>query len=235
MGGRAFRPPARARPGRVSAPPAAARATEAALAHPADCEFQTPLMTPTPTAPDRTVRPADFGSIAEALDFAATGETGLNLYGPARRAARGAALSRPEGPGACAGGAPAGGGAGARRPGGPAGRDRRDFIRAFFACQYAGLAPAPLPLPAPFGGREAYVEHVRRMLRAAEASAVLGPASLSAWLVEAAEGLDLKIAGALADLPPAGAAIAPHPRRSWTPSATCSSPRAAPAFPWAWR
>ncbi len=39
-------------------------------------------MTPTPTAPNRIVRHGDFGSIAEALDYAALGEDRVNLYGP---------------------------------------------------------------------------------------------------------------------------------------------------------
>jgi fatty-acyl-CoA synthase len=34
----------------------------------------------TPTASDRTVRFADFPTLTQALDFAATGETGINLY-----------------------------------------------------------------------------------------------------------------------------------------------------------
>ena len=39
-----------------------------------------------------------------------------------------------------------------------------DFLRAFFACQYAGLVPVPLPLPAPFGGKDVYVALLRRMM-----------------------------------------------------------------------
>ena len=116
----------------------------------------------TPTAPDRAIRLADFATLTEALDFAASGETGLNLLLacaaklaealPYARAAR-------RGPGA---------GRSACWPPGLTPGDRvgliaetdGDFVRAFFACQYAGLVPAPLPLPAPLGGREAYVEQI---------------------------------------------------------------------------
>ncbi|RZJ80090.1 MAG: fatty acyl-AMP ligase, partial [Brevundimonas sp.] len=35
----------------------------------------------TPTAPDRAIRLADFSTLVEALDFAAQGDTGVNLYG----------------------------------------------------------------------------------------------------------------------------------------------------------
>src|SRR3546814_13350064 len=36
-----------------------------------------------------------------------------------------------------------------------------DFARAFFACQYAALVPAPLPLPAALGGRTQYRSEAR--------------------------------------------------------------------------
>ena len=159
-------------------------------------------MTPTPTAPDRTYRPADFASITEALDHAATGPTGINLYSQRgqlvevltyaalREAAQGlgrALLAAGLKPG--------------ERVGLVAESDG-DFIRAFFACQYAGLAPAPLPLPAPFGGRDGYIEHIRRMLQSAGATAVFGPPALVDWLGEAAAGLGMKLVGAVQDLAP---------------------------------
>ena len=57
-----------------------------------------------------------------------------------------------------------------------------DFLRAFFACQYAGLAPAPTPLPAPFAGKEVFVAHIRRLLIAAGARAAFCPPALAVWL-----------------------------------------------------
>jgi fatty-acyl-CoA synthase len=75
-----------------------------------------------------------------------------------------------------------------------------DFLRMFFACQYAGLVPAPLPLPMAFGGREAYLNHIRRMIEAASASAAFAPRDLGTWLREATEGLDLVCAGTADDL-----------------------------------
>ena len=83
-----------------------------------------------------------------------------------------------------------------------------DFARAFFACQYAGLVPTALPLPAAFGGREAYVTHIRRMLEIASASAAFAPVALGEWLAQAVEGLSLKAAGTLAALPAATQTIA---------------------------
>src|SRR3990167_7712693 len=142
----------------------------------------------TPTAPERALRLADFPTLHEALDFAARGETGVNVYGlrgelaralpysELREAARDAAV-RLLGAGLAPG----------DRVGLIAETDA-DFVIAFFACQYAGLVPAPLPLPTPLGGREAYVEQIRRMLGTADASGLMGPAAMGAWLTEIAEG-----------------------------------------------
>ena len=86
-----------------------------------------------------------------------------------------------------------------------------DFLRAFFACQYAGLTPAPVPLPAPFGGKDAYVAHVRRMLRSAGAKAAFAPPALATWFEEAAEGLGLVLTGSISNLPKATPQSLPRP------------------------
>jgi len=146
-------------------------------------------------------RLADFATLPEALDYAAQGATGINFYSGKGelaeslpyRTLREQALKLAQQLLAAG-----------LNPG-----DRvaliadtdGDFARAFFACQYAGLVPTALPLPAAFGGREAYVTHVRRMLEIASASAAFAPAALAEWLAQAAEGLHLKACGTLADLP----------------------------------
>lgn len=78
-----------------------------------------------------------------------------------------------------------------------------DFTRAFFACQYAGLVPAPLPLPTALGGRQHYLEHLQRMVVAAAAEAVISPVSLASWVEEACTGLPLHFVGTYAQLPTA--------------------------------
>ncbi len=162
------------------------------------------ILTPTPTAPGRPTRPGDFSAIAEALDFAARQPTGVNIhslrgelaevltYAQLREnavslASRLLALGLEPGDRVAL-----------------AASSDGDFLGAFFACQYAGLVPAPLPLPAPFGGKEAYVAHVRRMLVSAKAKAAFAPSALAPWFAEAAEGLGLTLAGSLEDLPLTG-------------------------------
>jgi len=165
-----------------------------------------PPLTPTPTAPERALRPADFGSIAEALDHAAGHPTGINVHslrGELTEVIAYAALrdqARVLASRLLAAGL---------EPGERvilAADSDGDFLRAFFACQFAGLVAAPVPLPAPFGGKDAYVAHLRRMMIAAGARAAFAPAALEAWFAQAAEGLALLWVGSLHDLPcgPAG-------------------------------
>jgi fatty-acyl-CoA synthase len=166
---------------------------------------------PTPTAPDRVIRKGDFATIGEALDYAATQKTGINIH-----SARGElvevlpyAALREQALGIARRLLTAG-----LRPGdrvGVAAESDGDFLRLFFACQYAGLAPAPTPLPAPLGGKEGYVAHIRRMLIAADVRAAFASAPLAPWFAEAAEGLDLVATGLIADLPEAAASDLPAP------------------------
>ncbi len=130
-----------------------------------------------------------FATLTDALDFAALGTTGYNFYD-----VRGALISsltygdlRTR---ACDI---------AIRLAGKFERGSRiavvaetspDFLVVFFACQYAGMIPAPLPLPVNLGGKDGYLDQVRRMVTRATASAAIGPSSLRPFLTEALAGLD---------------------------------------------
>jgi fatty-acyl-CoA synthase len=151
-------------------------------------------MTPS-GAGGRAFRAADFSTLPEALDYAATGQAGANFY-----SARGDLLQvqpyrdlRDHAQSL------------ARRMirAGLAAGDRvaliaetdADFLRAFFACQYAGLVSVPMPLPVAFGGRAGYIEHIRLMLEVAKATAVLCPGPFLEMVRESAETFDLKAIG----------------------------------------
>jgi fatty-acyl-CoA synthase len=155
---------------------------------------------PTPSDPGQPRLLADFPTLAHALDYAARGQAGLNFYSgrgvlvealpyrKLREQAREIAhrllnlgLKRGERLAIVA-------------------ESDGDFVRAFFACQYAGLVPAPLPLPLAFAGRETYVAGIRRMIRSAAAVAAFAPEALLPWLREATEGLGLRLVGTLAEL-----------------------------------
>ena len=139
-----------------------------------------------------------FHTLGEALDYAATGATGLNFYSGkgellerlpyaqlreqalllARRML-GAGLKHGDHVAIIA-------------------ENEGDFVRSFFACQYAGMVPAPLPLPAALGGKDNYLQHIRRMVESAAATAALAPTALEGMLLEACAGLKLVVCGTLA-------------------------------------
>ena len=130
-------------------------------------------------------RAGGFASIPEALDYAARGETGVNFfnlrgevyasmaYGEVRKKAklfadklagryeRGARIA------IIAETSPA-------------------FLLTFFACQYAGLVPAPMPMPVNLGGKDGYLRQITQMIAGADAAAAIGPAELKEFLMEAA-------------------------------------------------
>ena len=154
---------------------------------------------PTPTG-GCACRVGEFSTLSEALDYAAKSEAGFNFYSGrgellevlpyrdlkdqsrslARRMLR-AGLSAPDRVALVA-------------------ETNASFMRAFFACQYAGLIAVPLPPPAAFGGRAGYVQHIRAMLERAEATAVLAPEAFLDMIQQAAEPFDLKVLGTLAQL-----------------------------------
>ncbi len=166
----------------------------------------------TPTENTIPLRRADFATLAEALDYAALGQTGCNFYNGRGElyevltyadlrdqaivlAHRLAGLDLP--------------------------RESRvaliaettpDFIRFFFACQYAGLVPVPLPIPFSLGSHQAYVRQLRTMLQSCRPSIAMAPENFVSFLTEAAEGLDIDYFGAPEDferLAPAETALRP--------------------------
>lgn len=64
-----------------------------------------------------------------------------------------------------------------------------EFVAAFFGALYAGVLPVPLPLPTSFGGRDAYIDQIRVQLGSAAPLLVLGPDSLKPLFAEAAHSI----------------------------------------------
>lgn len=143
----------------------------------------------TPTADHIAIRHATFGTLGEALDYAAQGLKGFNFHDAradlvrvypfselARDARRQAMRLIADGV----------------QPG-----DRvaliaetgADFAAAFFAAIYAGALPVPLPLPTSFGGRESYIEQIATQLKSCDPKLVLSPEGLYPMVAESAAGL----------------------------------------------
>ncbi len=149
----------------------------------------------TPTVNSLSLRRADFASLADALDYAAQGDTGANFYAGSGKLAtvlpyrllREQALVL------------------ARRllslrleRGGRlaiVAETNPDFLRFFFACQYAGLVPVALPASVNLGGHDAYVTRLRGLLQGCGASAAMASNHFLRFLREAAEGADLAFIG----------------------------------------
>ncbi len=157
-------------------------------------------------------RLAGFDSLAAGLDYAARGASGFTFF-----SARGAVQSRLS---YCELRAQAQ--ALARRlvRAGPApgsrvallGETGPDFPVVFFACQYAGLIPVPLPVALHLGGRAAYVARLQALIAAAGCRLAVGSPDLQPYLRAAAEGLDLdRVAtpAELLDLPADGGDLRP--------------------------
>jgi fatty-acyl-CoA synthase len=150
----------------------------------------------TPTEHNLPFRAADFATLAEALDYAAQGDTGANFYtgrgdlyaslpyAELRKEAR--VLARKLlGMGLVKGDRVA-----------LVAETNPDFLRFFFACQYSGLVPVSLPASVNLGGHTVYVTQLRGLLESSKASVAMAPNGYASFLEEAGEGLGLKLVGA---------------------------------------
>ena len=166
----------------------------------------------TPTVNSLPLRRADFATLAEALDYAAQGDTGANFYAGSGKLAtvlpyrtlrleaqelarKLLSLKLPRGARVAV-----------------IAETSPEFLRFFFACQYAGLVPVALPASANLGGHAAYVARLHGLLVGCGASVATASAQFLRFLREAAEGMDLAFVGAPADfdaLPEHAAVVQP--------------------------
>ena len=77
---------------------------------------------------------------------------------------------------------------------------RAEFVILFFACQYAGLVPVPLPATVSLGGREQYLRQLRFLIENSGARAAFASDEFVGLLRDSTQGLDLALAGRLEDL-----------------------------------
>ena len=154
-------------------------------------------VTPSPTPTDDSLprRYADFATLGEALDYAATGVRGLNFHDP-----RGT-LSRPypyselradalqQASRLIAAGVKPNDRIALIAETGP------EFASIFFGVIYAGAWPVPLPLPTSFGGAQSYIAQLTVQLSSCDPSMLIYPPEIGAMCAEAArqqnvEGID---------------------------------------------
>ena len=132
-------------------------------------------------------RLADFATIGEALDYAATGKRGLNFHDARGTLTRTYSYSELRSDALdlarrfIAFGIQAGDRIALVAETGP------EFAACFFAAVYAGAWPVPLPLPTSFGGRDAYVDQLGVQLRSCDPALFLYPEELAEFCAKAAE------------------------------------------------
>jgi fatty-acyl-CoA synthase len=150
----------------------------------------------TPTTHGLPFRPADFSTLTEALDYAAQGDTGSNFY--TGRGAIYASISYRElreeaiqlahqllGLGLDRGDRVA-----------LVAETNPDFIRFFYACQYAGLIPVALPASVKVGAHQAYVAQLKALLEASDAAIGVASEGYLPFLQEASEDLSVRMVDA---------------------------------------
>ena len=159
-------------------------------------------LTPTATHDDLQRRFSDFGTLGEALDYAAQGRRGLNFHDPRGNLARAYPYAelrddalktayrliakgvRPEDRVALI------------AETGP------EFAALFFGCVYAGAWPVPLPLPTSFGGRDSYIDQLAVQMKSSDPKFLFYPPELEGMAGDAArncgvEGIDWESFAAL--------------------------------------
>lgn len=140
-------------------------------------------------------RTAEFGTLVEGLDYAARGETGYNFFSSrgileqalTYRDIRDRAVTLAQG---------------FEKAGFPRGsrvamvaETSPEFLIFFFACQYAGMLPVPLPLDIYLGARAEYVSCLRNLMTKAQATIAIASADMIDFVREAAGGLGLDAIG----------------------------------------
>ncbi len=169
-------------------------------------------MEATPTKNTIPLRAGDFSTLPEALNYAAQGQTGYNFYDGRGKLAAVLPYSKLRDEAQSL--AQRLSGLGLERGARVAlvADTHPDFIRFFFACQYAGLIPVPLPASIHMGGRQTYVDQLHRLLISCRANAAMATEDFFPFLSEAAEGLDLRFCGtpqAFDELPKASIPLSP--------------------------
>lgn len=171
------------------------------------------MIQPTPTEHRLAMRRGDFATLTQALEYAGDGQTGFNYYTgrgelavvltytELRRRARETAsrllsLNLPEGSRVAL-----------------VADTVPEFMVTFFACQYAGYVPVPLPVIVGLGSRDAYIRQLKALLAGCSADVALAPEEFLGFLEMAAADRQLAHLGSfdsLSELPCSDQAFPPE-------------------------
>jgi fatty-acyl-CoA synthase len=152
-------------------------------------------MKATPTTHDLPLSFQGFSTLAEALDYAAQGDTGYNFYSGQGKlyatlpyaklrddaltlAKKLSSLDLPRGTRVAI-----------------VADTHPDFVRFFFACQYAGFTPVPLPATIQLSGQQEYTNQLQRLLSICQAEIAIANDDFLPYLTEAAGRQHIRFAG----------------------------------------
>ena len=168
---------------------------------------------PTPTGRGVPLRAGRFGTLVDALDYAARARTGMNFHGPRGELVEVLGYARLASEARAAAGRLLGLGLAPGDRVGLVAETDGDFVRGFMAAVLAGLVPCPMPLPTAFGARAEYAGQLRRIAAVADMSAVILAEPYRALVAEALEDRQFRHVGPLdaIDAAPAPLPSAPAP------------------------
>ena len=157
-------------------------------------------------------RTAEFSTLVEGLDYAAKGETGYNFF--SSRGDLEEALTYRDIRDRAVALAQAFDKAGIARGTRVAiiAETSPNFLAFFFACQYAGMIPVPLPLDIFLGARAEYISCLKNLMSKAKVTIAVSSSEMVEFLREAAEGLGLDTIASFDEflaLPSAGGNLRP--------------------------
>ncbi|TPG13093.1 fatty acyl-AMP ligase [Sphingomonas oligophenolica] len=145
----------------------------------------------TPTLDDLPRRFADFATLGDALDYAASGVRGLNFHDARGALTRAYPFAELRTDALAAAHRLIAAGAKPEDRIALVAETGPEFAALFFGAVYAGAWPVPLPLPTSFGGRDSYVEQLRVQLSSCDPTMLIYPPELADMAAEAARLADV--------------------------------------------
>jgi fatty-acyl-CoA synthase len=145
---------------------------------------------PIGTLNNQPQRLADFGTLTEALEYAAKGRTGFNFYDA--RGRLNAVLTYQELRESARASAKRLVGLGLQRGQNVAiiADTTPEFVILFFACRYAGVVPFAMPVPVNLGSHDIYVKQLRGMMSVSHAVMAIANKEYITFLEEASRELE---------------------------------------------
>jgi len=151
------------------------------------------IVTATPSRHQLPFRPADFSTLTEALDYAAQGETGCNFYSGRGALYASMTYSQLRTQALELAGKLLGMGLERGDRVALVAETNPDFVRFFYACQYAGLLPVALPASVKMGAHSTYVAQLRCLLEASDATIGVASEGYLPFLQEASKDMNMRM------------------------------------------